>query len=134
MPRSLLSEFDRIQRDARRLLLDLREDIQTKDAELRRLKADESRLSLLVGSVASATARPGRRRGGRINWRALLAKLPNEFKAANVSSLPGLKDRRSSEIFAGITRWIDAGLVRRKSRGLYVRVERTRAANVKTRA
>jgi hypothetical protein len=33
----------------------------------------------------------------------------------------GLKSKRPSEIFAAITRWIDAGLAKRKKRGIYER-------------
>ena len=32
------------------------------------------------------------------------------------------KDKRPSEVFAAITRWIDAKMVKRKSRGVYERV------------
>jgi hypothetical protein len=57
--------------------------------------------------------------GGRINWRSVLAQLPKQFKASNVRQVRGLKDKRPSEIFAAITRWIEAGLAKRKTRGLY---------------
>jgi hypothetical protein len=39
-----------------------------------------------------------------------------------VRKVRGLKDKRSSEIFAAITRWIDAGAVKRRGRGTYERV------------
>jgi hypothetical protein len=123
MPRPLLSQLDRIQRSAQRLLLDLRKDIQAKEAELRRLKDEESKLHALAGPATVRVARGRAKRGGRINWRALLVNLPKQFKASDIRSLRGLKNRRASEIFAGITRWMDAGLIRRKSRGLYVRVQ-----------
>jgi hypothetical protein len=100
MPAPLLSQLNRIQRDAQRLLLFLHKDIQVKDAEFRRLKTDESRLTQLVGTGAPAATGRRTKRSGRVNWRALLAKLPKEFKVANVHPLPGLTDRRSSEIFA----------------------------------
>ncbi|HTW88772.1 MAG TPA: hypothetical protein VMD75_12285 [Candidatus Binataceae bacterium] len=35
----------------------------------------------------------------------------------------GLKGKRSSEIFAAITRWIDAGAVKRRERGVYERAK-----------
>ena len=38
-------------------------------------------------------------------------------------SVRGLKDKRPSEIFAAITRWIDAGNVKRRGRGTYERVK-----------
>jgi hypothetical protein len=49
--------------------------------------------------------------------------MPRHFKAANVRTIRGLKDKRSSEIFSAITRWIDAGTVKRRARGTYERVK-----------
>ncbi|MGH7915074.1 MAG: hypothetical protein ACREPW_10565, partial [Candidatus Binataceae bacterium] len=71
------------------------------------------------GPRAVSAGGGGRSGCGRINWRNVLAQLPKQFKAANVRQLRGLKDKRPSEIFAAITRWIDAGLAKRKTRGLY---------------
>ena len=34
----------------------------------------------------------------------------------------GLAKKRSSEIFAALTRWIDGGLVKRKEHGVYEKV------------
>jgi hypothetical protein len=51
-----------------------------------------------------------------------LEQLPQQFKAAEVREVRGLKGKRPSEIFAAITRWIEGGIVRRKARGLYERV------------
>jgi len=103
----------------------LRKEIRTKEAELERLKKDESRLSLVTGGApAAASAAPAARNqssGGRINWRTVLEQLPKQFKASDIRSVRGLKDKRPSEIFAAVTRWIEAGTVRRKTRGLYER-------------
>jgi hypothetical protein len=134
MPRPLLSQLDRIKRSAQRLLIDLRKDVQAKEAELRRLKDEESKLGALVGPATVRAMRGRARRGGRINWRALLANLPEQFKASDVRSMRGLKNRRASEIFAGITRWMDAGLVKRKSRGVYARVKQAEKAKSKRAA
>jgi hypothetical protein len=38
-----------------------------------------------------------------------------------VRQVRALKDKPPSEIFAAITRWIAVGMVRRKTRGLYLR-------------
>jgi hypothetical protein len=59
----------------------------------------------------------------RINWSAVLEQLPKQFKAGDIHKLRGLKEKLSSEIFAAITRWIEAGDVKRKERGLYERVQ-----------
>jgi len=117
--------FGQFQQQARALLATLRKEIRTKEAELARLKQDESRLGVVTGRAAAAGggARPARARrgGGRINWRAVLEQLPKQFKASDVRGVRGLKDKRPSEIFAAVTRWIEAGMVKRKARGLYER-------------
>ena len=129
MPRrsnsELGSSFGQLQQQARALLSNLRKEIRSKEAELKQLKEDESRLSLVTGRVA-ADASPSRgmrsqSSGGRINWRTILEQLPKQFKASDVRSIRGLKDKRPSEIFAAVTRWIDAGSVKRKARGVYER-------------
>jgi hypothetical protein len=113
------------------VLAKLRKDIRTKEIELARLKRDEESLGRLAGrGAASGGGARGPRvaasasggGGGRINWRSVLAQLPKQFKASNVRQVRGLKDKRPSEIFAAITRWIDAGLAKRKTRGLYEKV------------
>ena len=59
----------------------------------------------------------------RINWGTVLEQLPKQFKASQIRAERGLKNKRSSEIFAAITHWMEAGLVKRKKRGLYERVQ-----------
>ena len=132
MPRSSLggvtSAFERIQRQARTVLGGLRGQIRAKENELLRLKQEEARLSHLLGGGARAgqTARVAASAGGgggrgRINWREVLKQMPKQFKASDVRRVRGLKSKRPSEIFAAITRWIDAGLAKRKKRGIYER-------------
>lgn len=115
------SAFRQVQQQARTLLVNLRKEIRSTEIELHRLKEEESRLSLLVGGTPAAPrqAAPSGARGGRIDWRAVLDQLPKQFKASDVRSVRGLKNKRPSEIFAAITRWINAGLVKRKTRGMY---------------
>jgi hypothetical protein len=119
------SAFNQVQQQGRALLSKLRKEIQAKEADLRRLKEDESRLGWVTGKVsgAAADARLTRHRttGGRINWRTVLERLPKQFKASDVHGIRGMKDKLASEIFAAVTRWIDAGMVKRKDRGLYER-------------
>ena len=120
--------FRQVQRQAGSVLSKLRRDIRAMESELARLKRDEEALERIAGRGGARTQ--GRRApraagargggsGGRINWRNVLAQLPKQFKASNVRQARGLKDKRSSEIFAAITRWIEAGLAKRKTRGLY---------------
>ena len=132
MPRTSLggvtSAFERIQRQARTVLGGLRGQIRAKENELLRLKQEEARLSHLLGGggkagqTARAAAAPGGGGGrGRINWREVLKQMPKQFKASDVRRVRGLKSKRPSEIFAAITRWIDADLAKRKKRGIYER-------------
>jgi hypothetical protein len=113
------SAFRQVQQQARALLGNLRKEIRVKETELNRLKGEWARLGALVGGAAPGGARRGGGGGGRINWRKVLSQLPRQFKASDVRGVRGLKGKRPSEIFAAITRWIDAGLAKRKARGLY---------------
>jgi len=126
---STASAIRQVRRQAGTVLAKLRKDIRAMEAELARLKHDEDLWERLTGrgSARGAVARAPRAAsaggggggGGRINWRSVLAQLPKQFKASNVRQIRGLKDKRPSEIFAAITRWIEAGLAKRKTRGVY---------------
>lgn len=123
---STASAIRQVQRQASSVLAKLRKDIRAKEIELARLKRDEEALGRLAGGgrAGGGVARVPRAAGGgggggRINWRNVLSQLPKQFKASNVREVRGLKDKRPSEIFAAITRWIEAGLAKRKTRGLY---------------
>jgi hypothetical protein len=125
------SGFRQVQDHARTLLQNVRKDIRAKEAELKRLRDEEASLGQLVGGAgpkagSNGSAVRGRPAGsgggsGRINWREILEQLPKQFGAADIRSIRGLKGKRPSEIFAAITRWIEAGSVKRKSRGVYER-------------
>jgi len=80
------------------------------------------------GGVARAprAASGGGGGGGQINWRDVLAQLPKQFKASKVRHVHGLKDKPPSEIFAAIARWIAAGEVKRRKRGVYFGVRYSR--------
>jgi hypothetical protein len=121
------SAFRQVQHQARSLLVNLHKEIRAKEAELKRLKDEEASLGQLTGRAAStgagegANTRGGGGGRGRINWREVLSQLPKQFNAGHIRTVRGLKNKRPSEIFAAITRWIEAGMVKRKSRGLYER-------------
>ncbi|HJU10787.1 MAG TPA: hypothetical protein VJ728_07915 [Candidatus Binataceae bacterium] len=122
------SAFTQVQAQARELLARLRTDIRAKDAELKRLRQEESKLAALTGQPGMATSNGGMatgRRGARtrINWGEVLSKLPKQFKASDIRAVRGLRDKRSSEIFAAITRWIEGGAVKRRDRGMYERLK-----------
>jgi hypothetical protein len=124
------SALRQVQKQAQAILVNLRKEIRAKEQELLHLKNQESNLGQLTGSSsiraggaakASAAASAGSR-SGRVNWRAVLEQLPKQFKAIHIRDIRGIKGKRPSEIFAAITRWIEAGTVKRKARGLYERV------------
>jgi hypothetical protein len=122
------SAFRQVQQQARSLMVNLRKEIQAKEIELRRLKEEEARLLSLIGqsSKSSGPARvaksAGASRSARVNWREVLEQLPKKFQAADVRAIRGIKGKRPSEVFAAITRWIDLGTARRRSRGMYEKI------------
>ena len=121
---SASSAFGQVQKQARQILDTLRKDIRACESELERLRRQESQLAAIAGgrgmAARNGSAHPG---GKRTNWGEVLEQLPKQFKAAEVRNVRGLGAKRSSEIFAAITRWIDAGLVKKKERGLYERMK-----------
>ena len=123
------SALRQVQKHAQAILVSLRKEIRAKEQELLHLRSQEANLGQLSGSgiartsaAKTASAKVGRTRGGRVNWRTVLEQLPKQFKAAQVRDIRGVKGKRPSEIFAAITRWIESGTVKRKARGLYERV------------
>jgi hypothetical protein len=133
------SGFAQMQKQIRQSLVSMREEIRAKEAELRQLKDEESKLSGLAGLTATggggtaASSVIGRRKA-RINWGTVLEQMPKQFRAGDVHKVRGLKEKRHSEIFAAITRWVEAGLVKRKERGLYERVQQSPARSSKKTA
>jgi hypothetical protein len=120
--RGAASAFQQVQRQARTLLVNLRKDIRLKESILSKLKQEEARLGSLIGRSGGGSKAVSSGPSGRVNWRTVLSALPKQFKAADVREVRGLKGKRPSEIFAAITRWIEAGAARRKARGVYERV------------
>jgi hypothetical protein len=102
--------------------MNLRKDIRLKESLLSKLKEEEARLGSLIGRGGGGAKAVSGGPRGRVNWRNVLSALPKQFKAADVRNVRGLKQKRPSEIFAAITRWIDAGAARRRARGVYERV------------
>ncbi len=99
-------------------------EIRGHEAELNRLRQQETKLGRFTrpAGPSGPALQPRGRARGRINWSNVLVRLPKEFSASNVRAVPGIKRKRPSEIFAAITRWIEAGSVRRKARGEYEKV------------
>lgn len=118
-PNGASSAFERVRRQALTLLGEVRKEIRAKQTELQRLRDEESSLGRLAG--ISPGARNGAGGRARIDWSVILQQMPKQFKAANVRSIPQVSGKRPSEVFAAITRWIEAGAVKRKARGVYER-------------
>lgn len=131
MPRtaqtSITSTFGQIQEQVQQLLADLRTEIRSKEADLKRLKEEESKLSSLIGLRATDGTRAATRvapvGAARIDWRRVLEQIPKRFKAGDVRKVREVSNKRPTEIFAAITRWVEAGVVKRRDRGLYERVK-----------
>jgi hypothetical protein len=121
------SAFQKVQQQARALLAALRTEIRAKEAELKQLKQEEAALGRLSGGAmrTSANGRELRLRSGRgagrIDWRAILHQMPKQFRASDIRGVSSVRNKRPSEIFAAITRWIESGTVKRKTRGVYER-------------
>ncbi len=120
-----VSAYERLRQQAVTALNAIRKDIRGVELELVTLRKQEEQLGLITGqssrgeAIESNGAEPSQ---GRTDWRVVLAKLPKRFKASDVRKVRGLANKRSGEIFAAVTRWIDAGTVKRKDRGVYERV------------
>ena len=124
MPRreSSASAYEHVRQQAISALNRLRKDIHTVESQLTTLRKQEEQLLAMTGEVRAAASDGASAPGGRTNWRTVLEKLPKRFKASDVRGLRGLASKRSGEIFAAVTRWIDSGVVKRKERGVYERV------------
>src|SRR5216683_2382062 len=119
MPRTYASAFRQFRRRARAALTELRREISARETELRELRDEETRLARLTGRAVSPTP-PARRSAGsgRVNWRQVLVKLPKEFGTSDLRKIGALRNKQSSEIYNGISRWADAGLVKRNECGV----------------
>ena len=95
MPRTTTagsSAFTQVQTQARELLAKLRSEIRTKDAELRRLRQEESKLAALTGQPGMAASNGGMatRRGargrehvsGRYSWEQTARRLEQIIRAS----------------------------------------------------
>jgi len=130
MPRTariqIASALDQLRKLAGQLLAKLGSEIRSKERDLRRMKEAESKLVALTGQRRIRRKREGLRISGaikRIDWRIVLEKLPRQFRASDIRTVEAVKNKRHSELFAAITRWVEAGTVKRKDRGLYERVK-----------
>ena len=123
MPRGTqTSPYQRVRNQAQTALRRIQTDIRGREAELDKLRQHEDSLQSFVGGRTNSAA-PRRGSGQRIDWREVLSKLPKQFKAADIRKVRGMARKKSSEIFAAITRWIEAKLVRRRTGGCTSRLD-----------
>src|ERR1700730_2214034 len=114
MPRTtnsqITSALDQIRKLAGQVLVKLRIQIHAKEGDLLRLKEEESKLVALAARRGVSGSNVGRRHTSasptRINWGSVLEKLPKQFKASDIRTVRAVKDKRSSELFKAITRWM----------------------------
>ena len=124
MPRRSVGGFSQLQQHARKLVAGLTSEIRSRKADLAQLEAEYAKVVAIAGSrVAIRVTKTARSLTGRINWSDVLAKLPKEFKASDIRKIRGMAAKRPSELFAGITRWIQGGAVKKKKRGIYLRTK-----------
>ncbi|MGO9062390.1 MAG: hypothetical protein ACLQU2_34270 [Candidatus Binataceae bacterium] len=123
-----VSAYERLRQQAVSALNQIRKGIRDAELELVTLRKQEEQLGQIIGEKPAARATSvsdgagAAEPQGRTDWRAVLEKLPKRFKASDVRKVRGLANKRSGEIFAAVTRWIDGGMVKRKERGVYERV------------
>jgi hypothetical protein len=120
------TEFNQLQKQVRQILTSIKQEIRSKEVEIKRLKLEEFQLTGLLGHQPRSGSAVSNGEGKvriRTDWTAILGQLPKQFQASDLRKIHDLKDRRSSEIYAGITRWMQAGSVKKKDRGLYERVK-----------
>ena len=126
MPRlSVGGGFSQLQQHARKLVGTLASEIRSRKDDLARIEAEYAKVVAIAGSrVATPVPKEAKRvNGKRTDWKQVLAKLPKEFKASDIRKTRGMKAKRPSEIFAGITRWIEGGAVKKKKRGIYLKTK-----------
>jgi hypothetical protein len=137
--REMSSWFGQGQDRAQRLLANLRREIRSKENELHRLKEEEAKLAGLLGLTVTSHGRAtashaNGSRAARIDWGRVLQQMPKQFKAADVRKVREVANKRPSEIFAAITRWIETKTVKRKERGLYERTQESKPTKAKKSA
>src|SRR5260370_10134261 len=109
------SAYERLRQQAMAALNKLRKDIHTAESELSNLRQQEEQLGSIVGETGGAKSAGSngaatQPRGGRLDWRAVLEKLPKRFQASDVRKVRGLANKRSGEIFAAAARPIHTGM------------------------
>jgi len=115
------SAYESLKNQAQLTLQEVQRGIRSAETQLAELRQQEQKIQSFLGKPVKESAPEGGPHA-RIDWRAVLSKLPKQFTASDVRKVRGLAEKKASEIFAAITRWINTELVKRKDRGVYERV------------
>jgi len=120
-----------LKRQGGKVLTALQKEIVAREKELSELKATATRWRAIVGgqarmlgAAAPAPAR-GKRRRRRLDWNAVLAKLPASFNAKDVQRQTG---KPIEQVYAGLSRWVKDKKAKRNSSGSYQKVTSAAAA------
>ncbi len=124
--RAQITSASDLRRHIHQLMVSLGNEVRARETDLRQLREAASAVARLAGLPVNGNngRRPSRpsKKKSRINWGEVLAQLPKEFRVSDARKVRRVSQKPSSEIFSAITRWIEAGQVKRKDRGLYQRV------------
>jgi hypothetical protein len=99
MPRitniQMKSAYDQMRQQARQLLVKLRSEIHAKEGDLRRLRAEASKLVGLTTQRGISKSNGGRPTASgstrRINWGVVLEKLPEQFRDSDIRAVDGIE-------------------------------------------
>jgi hypothetical protein len=122
MPRNVTrrSILTALKQQATKALASLQREIARREKELEALNAEAARWSSVVGgqsqaaSASSASYQAQAAKKPRLDWSAILIRLPETFKAQEVARRTG---KPMDQVYAGVSRWIKEKKVRRGKDG-----------------
>ena len=117
--RSLLTS---IKQQTAKALAALQGEITRREQELAVLKAAEAQWKGVVGeqpraaTMAASSQAPMTRKRPRLDWDAVLARLPATFDAKEVKQRTG---KPMEQVYAGVSRWVKDNKVKKHPQGGY---------------
>ena len=132
MPRTsgVQSVLTIIKQQTAKALASLQQEITRREKDLAELKAAEARWKGVVGEqprAANMAASPsvrGTRKRPRLDWDAVLTRLPATFNAKDVKQRTG---KPMEQVYAGVSRWVKDNKVRKNPEGGYQKMVGTSA-------
>src|SRR2546422_5756814 len=124
MPRTseVQSLLTSIKQQTSKALASLQGEITKREQELAVLKAAEARWKDVIGeqpraaTLAASSQAPMTRKRPRLDWDAVLARLPATFDAKEVKQRTG---KPMEQVYAGVSRWVKDNKVRKNPEGGY---------------